>query len=449
MDRGYPVSEDNKRFIVQPGWIAPVAGPAAILDDCSLVVRDGLIEALVPCAEARRKYPDYPLVDLPRHLLIPGFVNAHGHAAMSLLRGYADDMALQTWLGEHIWPAEQKWVDDSFVRDGTMLACAEMLGGGTTTFADMYFFPDACARAVRQAGMRARIYAPVISLPTAWARDDDEYLERAAAFLDSVRDDTLVSAGFGPHAPYTLGNELMERVASMAAEMGDAPIQIHLHETATEVSDSMSQHGMRPLARIREHGLLRPQTQCVHMTQVHDSDIEQLADCGARVVHCPQSNLKLASGFCPVHRLMQADITVALGTDGPASNNNLSMLGEMRSAALLAKAVSGDPSALPAARALQMATLDGARALGLDEHTGSLEVGKAADMVALSLDGPEALPCYDPLSQLVYSLNDAAVRKVWVAGHLLCDEGRLLGLERDEIVSMARGWGRRLAEARP
>ena len=441
--------EDSKRFIVAPEWIAPVAGPVAVLDDCSLVVRDGLIEALVPAAEARRKYPHYALIELPRQLLIPGFVNAHGHAAMTLLRGYADDMALQTWLGEHIWPAEQKWVDDSFVRDGTLLACAEMIGGGTTTFADMYFFPDACARAVRQAGLRARIYAPVISLPTAWARDDDEYLERAAAFLDSVRDEPLLSAGFGPHAPFTLDDRLMERVASMAAEMGEIPIQIHVHETAGEVADSMKQHGMRPLARIRERGLLGPQTQCVHLTQVHDSDLEQLAACGAAVVHCPQSNLKLASGFCPVHRLMQADINVALGTDGAASNNNLSMIGEMRSAALLAKAVSGDPGALPAARALQMATLDGARALGLDERTGSLEVGKAADMVALSLEGPQALPCYDPLSQLVYSLGDAAVRKVWVGGRLLCDGGRLLSLEPGEIASMARGWGRRIAEARP
>ena len=425
-------------------WVIPVEPEGAVLEDHAVVVRGGRIEALLPAAEARAAHPDAEQVRLDRHVLIPGLINAHTHAAMSLLRGLADDLPLMTWLREHIWPAEARWVSEVFVHDGTLLALAEMIRGGTTCFNDMYFFPEVTARLATQAGMRAVVGMIVIDFPSAWARDADEYLEKGLALHDNLKDDPLVHTAFAPHAPYTVADAALERIRVLADEL-EVPVHMHVHETATEVAEAVNATGRRPLARLDEVGLLSPALAAVHMTQLEPAEIGRLAETGVRVVHCPQSNMKLASGACPVAALQAAGVPVALGTDGAASNNDLDMLEEMRTAALLAKLTAGDAAAVPAAAALRMATLDGARALGLAEETGSLVPGKAADLVAVDLGEPETEPVYNPLSELVYSAARSQVTDVWVAGRALMRERRLLTLDLDEIRARAAAWGARIA----
>ncbi len=425
--------------LIHAGWIIPVVPAGIVLEAHSLAIQQGNIHSLLPTHEARRTLTARQVVELPQHALLPGLVNAHGHAAMSLLRGYADDFALMTWLQDYIWPAEARWVGSEFVRDGSALAIAEMLRAGTTCFSDMYFFPDATAAVAEQMGMRAQLTFPVLDFPTPWATNADEYIHKGLAVHDEYRHNPLVSIGFGPHAPYTVGDAPLARIAMLAAEV-DAPIQIHAHETAHEVAESLAQHGERPLARLDRLGLLGPRTQCVHMTQVDDSDIALLAHHAAHVVHCPSSNLKLASGFCPVQRLREAGINVALGTDGAASNNGLDLWGELRTAALLGKAVANDAAALPAFAALEMATLNGARALGLDERIGSLEAGKAADLCAVDLQAIESLPLYQPVSQLVYTHSAPRVTHVWVAGRLRVENRQLLAADSDALLARARHW---------
>jgi 5-methylthioadenosine/S-adenosylhomocysteine deaminase len=364
---------------------------------------------------------------------------------MTLMRGLADDLPLMTWLQEHIWPAEQKLVSAEFVQDGSLLACAEMLRGGTTCFNDMYFFAEETVRAVEQAGMRAVIGLIVIDFPSAWAQDADEYLRKGLELHDRLHNHGLITTAFAPHAPYSVSDEPLQRIATLAEEL-DIPIHMHVHETAEEVERAHSETGRRPLQRLDDLGLLNPRLLAVHMTQLDDKEIARCAETGVHVVHCPESNLKLASGFCPVQQLHEAGINVALGTDGAASNNDLDMWGEMRSAALLAKGVAADAMALPAERALRMATLDGARALGLEEEIGSLEIGKAADVIAVNLNDVSTQPVYHPLSQLVYATSREQVREVWVAGRHLLKDGQLTTLEADDLLGRARHWQTRIAD---
>jgi len=424
-------------------WIVPVEPRDVVLEEHAVAIADGRILALLPRAEALARYRPHTTVVLDRHALLPGLVNAHTHAAMTLLRGLADDLPLMRWLQEHIWPAEGRWVSEEFVRDGTRLAVAEMLRSGTTCFNDMYFFPDVTARVASAAGIRSMVGLIAIDFPTVWAADAGEYLDKGLAVHDEFRHDALVRTAFAPHAPYTVSDAPLERIRVLADEL-DIPIHMHVHETAHEVAEAVARHGERPLARLARLGLLSPALLAVHMTQLEAAEIDTLAAAGVRVVHCPESNLKLASGFCPVARLQAAGVTVALGTDGAASNNDLDMFGELRSAALLAKAVAHDASALPAARALEMATLDGARALGWDEEIGSLVAGKAADLVAVRLDGIETEPLYQPLSQIVYALDRGRVSDVWVAGQHLLRERHLTTLDEQEILADARRWGERI-----
>ncbi len=424
-------------------WIVPVEPRGVIHEDHAVAVADGRIVALLPRAEAEARFDPSVRVELGEHALLPGLVNAHTHAAMTLLRGLADDLPLMTWLQDHVWPAEGRWVSEEFVRDGTRHAVAEMLRGGTTCFNDMYFFPDVTARVASQAGIRAVVGLIAIDFPTVWAADADEYLDKGLAVHDEFRHDALVRSAFAPHAPYTVSDGPLERIRVLADEL-EIPIHMHVHETAHEVEESVRRHGVRPLARLDRLGLLSPSLLAVHMTQLDDDEIARVADAGVRVVHCPESNLKLASGFCPVARLLAAGVTVALGSDGAASNNDLDLLGEMRCAALLAKAVAGDASALPAARALEMATLDGARALGWDDEIGSLLPGKAADLVAVRMTGLETEPLFHPLSAVVYALDRARVSDVWVAGQHLLRERRLTTLDEGEILAASRGWGARI-----
>jgi 5-methylthioadenosine/S-adenosylhomocysteine deaminase len=394
-------------------------------------VRDGVIEAVLPVEAARSRFSSYPVVSLEHHVLIPGLVNAHTHAAMTLMRGLADDLPLMRWLEDHIWPAEKRHVSAEFVRDGTALACAEMLRGGITCFNDMYFFPEAALEAALAAGMRSAHGMIVIEFPTAYAADAADYLRKGLEVRDRYRDEPLASFCLAPHAPYTASDSTLKKVATLAAEL-DLPVHIHLHETHDEIERSLAEHGVRPLERLARLGVLGPNLIAVHAVHLEASEIALLARHGCSVAHCPSSNLKLASGFAPVAAMLEKKINVAIGTDGAASNNRLDMFMEMRTAALLAKAVARNAQALPAHAALRAATLGGAQALGLAEKTGSIVPGKAADLVALALAGPELEPCYDPLSHLVYAAGREHVTHVWVAGEARVLEGKLLGKLQNE-----------------
>ena len=404
----------------------PVEPAGAVLEHHAVAVRDGKIEAVLPAAGAAARFPGYAARDLPDHVLIPGLVNAHTHAAMTLLRGLADDLPLLRWLQEHIWPAEARHASADFVRDGTLIACAEMLRGGITCFNDMYFFPEAAFEAARAAGMRSVHGIIVFEFASAYGAGPAEYLQKGLALRDRCRNEPLASFCLAPHAPYTVSDATFRQVAALAAEL-DLPVHTHLHETREEIERSVAEHGVRPLERMRRLGLVGPGLIAVHAVHLQPEEIALLARHGSSVVHCPSSNLKLASGFCPVDALLKANINVALGTDGAASNNRLDLFQELRGAALLAKAVANDAQALPAHAALHAATLAGARALGLEALAGSIVPGKAADLVAVDMSAPELAPCYDPVSHLVYAAGRENVSHVWVGGNELLRERNLLG----------------------
>ncbi|MBU0565889.1 MAG: TRZ/ATZ family hydrolase [Gammaproteobacteria bacterium] len=430
-------------LLLFPTWLVPVEPAGVVLKGHGLGVRDGRIALIAPRAVAL-KYQAIETRELEGMLLAPGLINAHGHAAMTLFRGLADDLPLQRWLKDHIWPAESRWVDEDFVRCGTELAIAEQLKGGITCFSDMYFYPSVVSELVHKHGVRAQITIPVLDFPVPDARDADEALRKGVALFDDLKHHPRITIAFGPHAPYSVADDKLESIRVLVAEM-DAGIHMHVHETAHEVQEALRKHGERPLARLARLQLLGPRFQAVHMTQVDDDDLALLTEHNCSVIHCPESNLKLASGFCPVERLWEAGINVAVGTDGAASNNDLDLLGETRTAALLAKAVAGSATALDAHRALRMATLNGARALGIDEHTGSLEIGKFADLVALDLSGLAQQPVYDPVSQLIYSSSRDTVRHVWVGGKQLLESGRLTRMDEQQVIVNARQWGERIS----
>ncbi|MEX1196931.1 MAG: TRZ/ATZ family hydrolase [Pseudohongiellaceae bacterium] len=429
--------------ILHADWVIPVTEADDVLEQHSVLIRGGRIVDIVPQAEGRT-LPAGEIIELPGRVLIPGLINAHGHAGMTLLRGIADDLPLHTWLQDHIWPLEGEWVSEEFVQHGSQLAMAEMLRGGTTCFADMYFFPEAVARAATQAGIRVQLASPVFDFPSAWGRDADDYISKATRLHDEYRNSQLISMAFGPHAPYTVSDAPLRRIIMLAEEL-DIPVHMHIHETAQEVDDAVRDNGQRPLQRLQSLGLPGPRLLAVHATQLNDTEVTMLAETGSHVVHCPQSNLKLASGFCEVQRLQDAGINVALGTDGAASNNDLDLFAEMQTAALLAKAVSGDASALPAHQALRMATLNGARAMGLDDRIGSLEPGKQADLCAVNLDTLNTWPVYNPVSQLVYSSRSDQVTDVWIAGNRVLADGKHLSINISVLREHVMRWHERLA----
>ncbi|MDN5863697.1 MAG: TRZ/ATZ family hydrolase [Gammaproteobacteria bacterium] len=425
-------------------WVAPVE-PVEVLEHYSVAIADGRVAAVLPTSEAEQVIEARETVHLDHHILIPGLVNAHTHAAMTLLRGYADDLALEPWLKERIWPAEARLLCEEAVRDGALAGAAEMLAGGVTTFADMYFYPQATIHSALALGMRVAAGIIVVDFPSRYAANAEEYLQRGLALHDEYRSEPLASFLLAPHAPYTVSDDTLARIASYAAET-NLPIQTHLHETASEIEHSLAQYGKRPLARLEALDLAGPALSAVHMTQVDDQDLELLGRYAINVVHCPESNLKLASGFCPVAKLLEAGVNVALGTDGAASNNDLDLLGEMQTAALLAKGVAGDPGAFDAATALRAATLGGARAIGRDHETGSIEPGKWADLTAVCLDATRLLPLYDPLSQLVYAGERRDVSGVWVAGERRVQDGAIKDFDAGELRSRLQVWQRCVQE---
>lgn len=429
---------------IDAGWIVPVQPSGQVLYNHSLLVKDGLIAALVPGTEADQLWSSAEHVRLPDHALIPGLVNLHTHAAMNLLRGYADDLPLMTWLTRHIWPAEARHVSAAFVRDGTRLACLEMLKGGTTCFNDMYFHPDGAVEAATESGMRIAAGLIALDAATSYAADPDDYLQKGLAVRDAWHDHPLVQFCLAPHAPYTVSDRTLEKIVTYAAQL-DLPVHMHIHETEDEIRQGQEKYGLRPLARLRALGLLGPGLVAVHAVHLNDEEIDWLAEHGCHAAHCPASNLKLASGFAPAARMLAAGINVGVGTDGAASNNRLDMFAEMRLAALLAKGVSGDPAVLPAHLALEMATLRGARALGMDQRIGSLEAGKLADVVAVDLASIATQPCYDPISQLVYSAGREQVSHVWVGGTPVVRDGRSLHLDEAETLARAHSWRVRIS----
>ncbi|AZE82995.1 Methylthioadenosine deaminase [Pseudomonas orientalis] len=430
-------------LLLLPTWLVPVEPAGVVLKEHGLGIRDGCIVFIGPRAAAL-KLEASEVRELPGMLLSPGLINAHGHAAMSLFRGLADDLPLMTWLEKHIWPAEAKWVDEAFVRDGTDLAIAEQLKGGITCFSDMYFYPKVASDCVHNSGMRAQIAIPILDFPIPGASNADEAIRQGIELFGDLKHHPRIKITFGPHAPYTVNDGNLEKIRIIAEEL-DAAIHMHVHETAFEVQQAVEQTGERPLARLARLGLLGPRFQAVHMTQISEEDLALLVESNTSVIHCPESNLKLASGFCPVERLWQAGVNVAIGTDGAASNNDLDLLGETRTAAMLAKAVAGSATALDAHRALRMATLNGARAMGLDSQIGSLEVGKAADIVAFDLSGLAQQPIYDPVSQLIYATGRDCVKHLWVAGKQLLDDRRLTRMDEAQLTATAIAWGQRIS----
>ncbi|PWT73337.1 MAG: TRZ/ATZ family hydrolase [Proteobacteria bacterium] len=440
-----PGQPENVDLIVVARWVLPIEPAGAPLEDHAVVVDGGRIRAVLSATRARSEYAARRTVELPSHVVLPGLINLHTHAAMSLMRGLADDLPLMQWLKEHIWPAEGKHVSPDFVYDGTLLACAEMLRGGVTLFNDMYFFPEHAAQAVLDARMRAALGMICIEFPTAYASDAQDYLSKGLAVRDQFSAEPRLTFCLAPHAPYTVSDRSFEQIATYAAEL-DVPVHMHLHETEDEIREGMTRFGVRPLERMQRLGLLNPNLIAVHAVHLNDAEIALLAEHGASTVHCPSSNLKLASGVARLERFIEAGLNVGIGTDGAASNNRLDVFEEMRLAALLAKAQSGRANAVPAETALRMATLDAARALGLDHRIGSLAPGKEADMIAVELNGIALAPVYHPASHLVYAASRDDVSHVWVAGELLMENRRLTTLDESELLAKARSWQARIAE---
>ena len=431
--------------LIHARWIIPVEPESVTYENHTLVIDKGRIIDLQPTDVAKLMYQGTTTENLATHALLPGFINCHTHAAMTLMRGIADDLPLMDWLQNHIWPLEQKWMSEAFVRDGTDLAIAEMILGGTTCFNDMYFFPDITAQQAIQHGIRASIGLIVIDFPTVWAEYSAAYIAKGLDIHDQFRHQPLITTSFAPHAPYTVSDDPLQKIRTLADEL-EIPINMHVHETLHEVDEALAKTGQRPLQRLHNLGLINPSFIAVHMTQLTDEEIGLFAESGSHIVHCPESNLNLASGFCPIAKCLNAGINVALGTDGAASNNDLDMMGEMRTAALLAKAVAQDASSVPAMTALRMATINGAKALGLDHEIGSLTIGKSADIIAIDLDHLETQPVFSPVSQIVYAASRQQVTDVWVAGKQLLKQRQLTTFDISALKAKIVDWQGKLSK---
>ena len=430
-------------LLVEARWIIPVAPADVVLEDHAVAVHQGKILGVLPASEARERFAPRQHFTLDRHALIPGLINLHTHAAMSLMRGIADDLPLMSWLQEHIWPAESKHMSDAFVNAGTLLASAEMLKGGITCFNDMYFFANAAIEAVQRTGQRMMAGVAVLEFPTPYAPDAASYIEKGLAIRDRIGSDPQIGFCLAPHAPYTVSNKTFEQILTLSEQL-QLPIHLHVHETADEIAGSLREHGVRPLARLDRLGLLSPNLIGVHAVHLNTEEIALLAHHGCHVAHCPSSNLKLASGIAPLTELVRAGVNVGLGTDGAASNNRLDLWSEMRTAALLAKGSSGDPTVINAHQVIAMATINAARALGREDELGSLSFGKWADMVAVDLDCPELMPIYDVVSHLAYVVGREHVSHVFVGGELVVDQGKLTRVDEVELRQLAGSWQNRL-----
>jgi len=432
-------------LIIESRWLATVVKDSPLLEYYSVIVQNETIVDLLPTELARAQYTSTNVLSLDEHILIPGLINLHTHAAMNLMRGIADDLPLMQWLNEHIWPAERAVVSYDYVRDASLHACAEMLSGGTTCFNDMYFFPQATAAAVSQSGMRANLGLIVSEFANSYASDADDYLQKGFESHDSWRGNAMISSSMAPHAPYTVSNRTFEKVITYAEQLSIG-IHTHLHETRDEISQSEAQYGVRPIQRLAALGLLGPNFTAAHGVHLLPAEIDMLSEYGCHIAHCPSSNLKLGSGIAPVALMLRSNVNVGIGTDGAASNNRLDMFAEMRLAALLAKGVNEDPAALPAHQALEMVTVNAAKALGLDDKIGTIEVGKKADLVAVKLNDITISPCYDPVSHLVYTCGREHVTHTWVAGELRYSNGLYANIEPLELKEIIKKWQPKLKQ---
>jgi 5-methylthioadenosine/S-adenosylhomocysteine deaminase len=433
---GSPIACD---WLIEAGWVVPMQPAGQVLERHAVIIDGDRISAILPADEARALYSPKQRLERPGAVLMPGLVNAHCHNPMTLMRGVADDLALMPWLNDNIWPIERAVMAPDFVSDGIELAVAEMLRGGTTCCNENYFFPDAQAQTYQRLGFRAAVSIPIIDFPTAWASSQDQYFDKGLAVFDQFKNNPLLSFSMAPHAPYTVCDASFERIRRYSEQL-DLQVHCHVHETDQEITDSMAQYRQRPLSRLERLGLVNEHLTAVHMTQLTAAEISLCAERGVSVVHCPQSNMKLASGFCPADALLKAGVNLAIGTDGCASNNDLDMFDELRMAALLAKGVALDATAFPAHSALHAATLAGARAMGLEDRIGSLEVGKQADIIAVDLDQLETLPLYDVISQLVYACSRQQVTDVWIAGRIKLQNRQLVDLDIQEVRATAHRW---------
>lgn len=437
---------ENIDHLIHAKWVITGEQNHSVLENHSLAIKDGKILAIVSQEDAKQRYSAKHTEKYLSHAVMPGLINAHTHLSMNYFRGLADDLALMDWLNNHIWPAERKWVSHEFVRDASEFAMAEMIRSGSTCFNDMYFFLQATAEAVEKAGVRGFIGMTVIDFPTAWAKDPEEYFAKGVEFMQQYKNHPLVTPTLAPHAIYTVAEKNLIKVKEIAEE-NDLKINMHVLETEDEVNQSLQQTGLRPLKRLQNIGFVSPRLIAIHMTQLHDEDFDILQKEKPSIVHCPESNMKLASGACPVEKLLSLGINVALGTDGAASNNDLDMISEMRSAAFLAKLITKNPTSLSAQQALTMATLNGAKALGIDHITGSLTPGKAADFIAINLDNEiETQPLYHPVSQIVYASSRNQVTDVWVAGKQLMKNRQLTTLDEKALIEKAKLWQEKIRE---
>lgn len=432
-------------LVIEARWLATATADAPLHENYSIVIADDVIVDMLPIALAREQYTTHNIVGLNEHLLIPGLINLHTHAAMNLMRGIADDLPLMQWLNEHIWPAERAVVSHDYVKDASLHACAEMLSGGTTCFNDMYFFPQATAAAVTQSGMRANLGLFVSEFANSYASDADDYLQKGFEAHDSWRGNAMISSSIAPHAPYTVSDRTFEKVVTYAEQLGIG-IHTHLHETRDEIRQSETQYGVRPIQRLAALGLLGPNFTAAHAVHLLPREIEMLSEYSCHIAHCPSSNLKLGSGIAPVAAMLNAHVNMGFGTDGAASNNRLDMFFEMRLAALLAKGSVEDPTVLPAHQALEMATINAARALGMDGKIGSVEIGKQADLVAIRLGDVTTSPCYDPISHLIYACGREHVTHTWVAGELCYSNGLYANIEPMELKEIIQKWQPKLKQ---
>ena len=445
-----PLELTKVGLIIEARWLLPIIPHDTLLQNQAVVIASGVIIDICPISYAHERYEAQEFVQLNDHVLIPGLVNLHTHASMNLMRGLADDLPLMPWLENHIWPAEAQLVSPSFVHDGTLLACAEMLSGGITTFNDMYFYPQAIAEASIQAGMRANLGLVVLEFPTNYASDAEDYIDKGTKVRDQLKHEPLISFSFAPHAPYTVSDATFMQINTLSEQL-NLTVHTHLHETLAEISQSEQAHGMRPLARLASLGLLNSSTTFAHCVHLDDMEMKLLAEHGCHIAHCPSSNLKLASGIAPIADCAKYGINIGLGTDGAASNNRLDLFAEMRLAALLAKGQSGDATAISAHEALRMATINGAKALGLDDKIGSIEIGKLADLTAVKMSDIAMQPCFDVASHLVYVAGREQVSHVWVNGDLkyhkpINNSGVYSNIEPKELVDIINKWQDKVAQ---
>lgn len=429
--------------IIHAKWIITCEPENKVLENHALILENNLIKDILPSQDATETYHATHIENYNNHAITPGFINMHTHIAMNLFRGLADDLALMNWLNNYIWPAEKKWLSADFVRDGSQLAIAEMIRNGTTCFNDMYFFPDITGEVVNDAGVRAFLGMSVLDFPTGWAATADEHFEKGLAFFHEYKHHERIRATVAPTGIYAVSDESLLRVKDIA-ETYDLKISMHIHESIDEVKQSVEKTQQRSIRRLQKMGLISPRLLAVHMCEINEEDMEILQTEKPNIIHCPESNMKLGNAICPVEQMRKRHINVALGTDGAASNNDLDMFGEMRTAALLAKSVNRNPTALTAQEALQLATLNGAKALGIDHITGSITVGKSADFIAINLEEIETLPLYHPTSQIVYAATRNQVTDTWVAGKQLMKNRKLLTLDEQVIKEKANYWAEKI-----